>query len=177
MPGAPIDAVVVLGAAVSAPGVPGPALQRRLIHGVGEFRARAAGHLVLSGGIVAHPPAEACVMRDLARGMGVAESAIVIEDRARNTFENAVFTGRILRERGWRKLLVVTDEWHLPRALYIFRRLGLPVSGAGVPPPAGLPLLSRLRRHLDERVRLANCAYLFARGRHKPILRAEWQTD
>lgn len=172
---APIDAVVVLGAAVSAPGVPGPALRRRLVHGVGEYRARAAGHLVLSGGIVTHPPAEAYVMRDLACGMGVSEAAIVIEDRARNTFENAVFTGRILRERGWQRLLIVTDAWHLPRALYVFRRLGLPVSGAGVPHPAGVSPLARLRTHVEERVRFAYCAYLFARGRHRPVVRAEWQ--
>jgi uncharacterized SAM-binding protein YcdF (DUF218 family) len=168
------DAVVVLGAAVIAPGVAGPALLRRLDHGVTAFRARSARYLLLSGGIVAHPPAEAVVMRSLALARGVPEAALIVEDRARNTFENALYCGRIIREQDWRDIVVVTDGWHLGRALYVFRRLGLSVTGAGVPRPAGVSRRAWARLHLEDRIRYAFSAYLFSRGRHRPAVAAEW---
>jgi uncharacterized SAM-binding protein YcdF (DUF218 family) len=168
------DAVVVLGAAMAAPGVPGPALRRRLEHGVAVFLARDAAHLLVSGGVVGPPPAEAHVMRDLALARGVAAERIIVEDMARNTFENAVYSGRIMRERGWRRVVVVTDAFHLPRALYVFRRLGLEVSGEGVARPSHISRLDWLRSQFDERVRLACSAVLFLRGAHKPLVTRVW---
>lgn len=168
------DAVVVLGAAMAAPGVPGPALRRRLEYGVAVFFARDAEHLLVSGGIVGPPPAEAHMMRDLALARGVAAERIVVEDRARNTFENAVYSGRIMRERGWRRVIVVTDSYHMPRALYVFRRLGLTVSGEGVPRPPGKSRLSWIRAHFDERIRIVHSAGLFALGAHEPLLAEVW---
>jgi uncharacterized SAM-binding protein YcdF (DUF218 family) len=169
------DAVVVLGAAMAAPGVPGAALRRRLEHGVAVFFARNAGHLLVSGGIVGPPPAEAEMMRDLAVQCGVAKERIVVEDSARNTFENAVYTGRIIRDRQWRRVVVVTDGFHLPRALYVFRRLGLEVAGDGVPRPPQVTRLYWARVHLEERVRTIRSAGLFAIGAHKPLLAKIWR--
>ena len=168
------DAVVVLGAVMAAPGVPGPALRRRLEHGVAVFFARDAAHLLVSGGVVGPPPAEAHAMRDMALARGVAAEQIVVEDVARNTFENAVYSGRIMRERGWRNVIVVTDSYHMPRALYVFRRLGLTVRGEGVPRPPGTSRLSWIRAHLDERIRIVHSAGLFALGAHEPLLAEVW---
>lgn len=170
----PTDAVIVLGAAVIAPGVPGPALRRRVEFGIETFCRLGARHLVLSGGVVAHPPAEAELMRALSLARGVAETVLIVEDRARNTFENALFCGRIMRERQWRQVVVVTDGWHLRRAVYCFRRLGLAVGGVGVPRPADVSALSWLRLAFEERLRHAWSAYLFWRGRHRPRVAAEW---
>lgn len=169
-----IDAVVVLGAAVVAPGVPGPALVRRLDHGIATFRAAGASYLVLSGGEVMHPPAEAEVMRRLALERGVRETAVVVEDRARNTFENALYSGSILRQRGWQRVIVVTDGWHLRRALYAFHRLGLAASGSGVPRPDDIPRWRWWLAFVEDGIRHAGSAYLFWRGRHRPRVAAEW---
>ena len=168
------DAVVVLGAALAAPGVGGPALLRRLEHGVGEFFARRAAYLLVSGGVVGPPPAEAEVMRDLALARGVPGERIVVEPCARNTFENALYVGRIMRERDWRHVIVVTDAAHLPRALFVFRRLGLEVEGSGVPRRPGMPRLRRLGEDAGERVRLWRSALLFLTGGHKPRVAKVW---
>jgi uncharacterized SAM-binding protein YcdF (DUF218 family) len=169
-----IDAVVVLGAMMAAPGVPGPALRRRLEYGVTVFFNRNAGHLIVSGGIVGPPPAEAHAMREMALSRGVAPERIVVEDLARNTFENAVYAGRIIRERQWRRVIIVTDAFHLPRALYVFRRLGLDVAGEGVPRPAHIRRMSWTRARLEEYIRIVRSAGLFAMGAHKPLLAKVW---
>ncbi|MBK8907942.1 MAG: YdcF family protein [Rhodospirillales bacterium] len=170
------DAVVVLGAAVVAPGEPGSAMRRRVAHAVGVMRECGAAHLVVSGGIVAAPPAEAHLMRDLALGRGVAATAIVIEDRSRNTFENAVYTGRIMRDRGWRRLMIVTDAFHMRRALYVFRRLGLAVEGAPVPRPPGMSARAWYGAHGRELAQWLYSAWLFRLNRHRPIVAAVWNT-
>lgn len=170
----PPDAVLVLGAATTAPGVPGPALRRRLEHGVALYFRRGARYLLVSGGVVGPPPAEAHVMGEMAVALGVAPGAIVIEDQARNTFENAVYAGRIIRRHGWRQVVLVTDGFHVPRARYVFSRLGLTVAVDGVPRPAATSGASWLRSHLDERLRLVRTAALFALGAHKPLIRRVW---
>ncbi len=168
------DAVVVLGAAVTEAGVAGPALHRRLTHGVSVWKQRDAAYLLVSGGVGRPPPAEAEVMRALAIEMGIPPERIVVEDRAVNTFENAVYCGRIFHDRGWRRLVVVTDRFHLPRALFVFRRLGLPVGGDPVPGRYGLSRLAWTRAYLQEFRSLLHSAYLFVIGRHKPIVDAVW---
>lgn len=168
------DAVLVLGAATISPGVPGPALRRRVEFGVAHFFDRGAAHIVFSGGVVGPPPAEAHVMRDLALTLGVDGGRILIEDEARNTFENAVYSGRIIRERNWRRVVLVTDSFHMPRAAFIFGRLGIEVEAIGIPHDPGVARASRLRQLIAERLGLIRSAALFAVGAHKPLVDRVW---
>ncbi len=168
------DAVLVLGAATAAPGVPGPALRRRLEHGCAVLRARGARYLLVSGGSVGPPPAEAEVMRDMAVALGLDPTRIIVEDQARNTFENAVYAGRIIRQHGWRRVVLVTDRFHQPRARYVFARLGLAVTFDAVPPEPGASRLTQLRSRFDEGLRLARSVVLFAIGAHKPVVSRVW---
>lgn len=169
------DAIVVLGAAVLRPGVPGPAMARRVAHAVRVMKCRQIDYLVVSGGIVGPPPAEAEVMRRLAVVEGVDPARIVVEDRARNTFENAVYTGRIMRDRGWRRVVVVTDAFHMRRALYAFRRIGLVADGEAVTGLGGMSRWTWCAAHARELRALAYSAWLFALGRHKAIVARVWE--
>jgi len=54
-----------------------------------------------------------------------------VEDRSRNTLENARFSGEILARAGIRRIYLVTHAWHLARALPEFERAGLTVIPAG----------------------------------------------
>jgi uncharacterized SAM-binding protein YcdF (DUF218 family) len=48
------------------------------------------------------------------------------EDQSRTTWENAVYTGELLRTAGVDKVVLVSHRWHLPRAVRAFERAGLP---------------------------------------------------
>jgi uncharacterized SAM-binding protein YcdF (DUF218 family) len=90
-----------------------------------EGRART---VLLSGGTLDLAPGEvpeADQLAALLRGWGVPADRIVVEDRSRNTHENAVQSARVVAERGWRNLLLVTSAVHMPRALGCFHRVGL----------------------------------------------------
>ncbi len=127
------DAVVALGTRVRAGGRPSAGLRRRTGHAVHLALEGRAGAVILCGGEGAHPPAEAQLMREMALAAGLPDERIVLEAASANTFENAVNAARILHDRGWRRILVVSDGYHLPRALFVFRRLGLVVDGSAAP--------------------------------------------
>lgn len=57
-------------------------------------------------------------------GKGVARNSIVrFPTGAANTFEEALFLRRLSRERRWKRILVVTSNYHTRRARYIFREV------------------------------------------------------
>jgi uncharacterized SAM-binding protein YcdF (DUF218 family) len=88
----------------------------------------------MTGGLGKYPPAEAHVMRQLAVDAGVPEACIFIEDQATSTFQSALLCAAILRQHGWSTALIVTDRYHLPRALLVFRSCGIQAYGS---PPQG----------------------------------------
>lgn len=127
------DAIVVLGCRLFPGGRPSERLRRRVALGVGLYRDGAAPLILMSGG-GADGITEASIMRDLACDAGVPETALLLEAESRNTFENAAYTARLLRDIGKRRIVLVSDRAHLPRAARLFRRAGLEVIGVdGVP--------------------------------------------
>jgi len=100
------------------------------------FLMGAAPLLLLSGGGTG-PVSEAEIMRRMALARGVPDTALLVEPESRDTVENAREAARLLRSRGGRKVLLVSDRAHLPRAVLLFRLAGLHVAGwSGVPPPS-----------------------------------------
>ena len=92
--------------------------------------------LLLSGG-GAGPVPEAEIMRRMAIVRGVPEAALLVEPGSRDTVENARETARLLRSRGERSVVLVSDRAHLPRAALLFRLAGVRVAGwAGAPRPS-----------------------------------------
>ena len=87
-----------------------------------------------------YAPAEAQVMRQLALAAGVPDACILLEDQATSTFQSALRCTAILRQHGWSTALV-TDRYHLRRALFVFRSCGIQAMGS---PPQGR-LYSRKR--------------------------------
>jgi hypothetical protein len=61
-------------------------------------------------------------MARVALAQGVPASAIVVEPNAENTIQNACFSARMMKQRGWKSAAVVTSSSHLSRAAVIFSR-------------------------------------------------------
>lgn len=164
------DVIIVLGAAPAPDGSPSPAMARRVARGVEAFRDGHAPWVLVTGGPVRHSEPEADIMARLAVSHGVPGERIIREPIAANTFENAVFSAAVMAERGWEHAVVVTDRFHLPRALYVFRRLSIPATGLAVEGRGGEPLWRWSAAWLREGAAFARSAALFALGRHKPIV-------
>lgn len=86
--------------------------------------------IVVSGGsshLIYRRVNEARGAADILVRLGVDRSRIVLEDRARDTYENAVFTRAVVQPRPGERWLLVTSANHMPRAIGCFRRAGFAV--------------------------------------------------
>jgi len=138
------DAVVVLGGGVNdlswVPAVPEPSSSslQRLVEGIRLARVLRIP-LVVSGGSGAVAPTEAReadTMADLAVRLGFPRGDLVIENRSRNTWENAEQVKSLVSGR---TIILVTSAFHLKRSAAMFRKQGFSV----IPAPAGYRSLSR----------------------------------
>ena len=81
--------------------------------------------ILLSGGQVYEDSgAEAKIAKKLLISLGVPEKDIIVEDKSVNTTQNARFSAEILRERNFKRPILVTSAFHMPRALLNFKNMG-----------------------------------------------------
>lgn len=59
--------------------------------------------------------------------LGIDPGRITIEDKSRNTFENAQFSRDLLHPAPGDRWLLVTSAFHMPRSVGLFRAAGVPV--------------------------------------------------
>jgi len=127
-------AILVLGAAVDPFCTPnGPALWRTLL-AARLYKAGRAPLVLFTGGRT-YPDATctvARVMADFAEELGVPADRVIIEDKSRDTWANAVNSAPLLRARGIERVLIVTDSIHMRRAEACFRSLGITTERASV---------------------------------------------
>ncbi len=115
------DAILVLGREFFPDGSVRPEMVARVERAAELYRAGLAPHLVLTGstgGSNQPGRTEAGIMRELLIERGVPNEAITVETHARSTEENFACSMPLLGERRARKVMVVTDPWHMPRAVY-----------------------------------------------------------
>lgn len=132
------DAVVVLGGGLRPALAPRPGVEvneagDRLLTGLRLMRQAKAPLLVVSGGRVSFTsgdpaPPEALEARRLAMELGLPDAQILLNPISRTTAEEAEDIGAVGRQRGWKRVLLVTSALHMPRSLASFRqRSGLNV--------------------------------------------------
>jgi uncharacterized SAM-binding protein YcdF (DUF218 family) len=86
---------------------------------------------------------EALETKRLLTQLGVDPARVTLEDRSRNTIENARFTAQIVHPQPGQRWLLVTSAFHIPRAMALFEREGFDVIAYPVgyrSPGGGLPL-------------------------------------
>jgi uncharacterized SAM-binding protein YcdF (DUF218 family) len=131
------DAIVVLGGGhygwLERPGIQLEQLESsRVAAGARAWLAGRAPLVVLTGG-GAPGKTEAGRMAAAITRLGVADSALVLEQRSRSTRDNAQFTAALVKPRGVRTILLVTSSIHMPRAVLLFREAGFHVVPVSVP--------------------------------------------
>ncbi len=127
--------IIVLGGAVN-----GPVSKARgeIVFDEGERMIEAAflakrypqARMVFTGGsgsLIAESK-EAPAARELLIELGVDPARIIVEEKSRNTEENAQFTAAIVRPEPKQRWLLVTSAFHMPRAIGVFEKAGFDVS-------------------------------------------------
>ncbi len=120
------DCILVLGAGLQPDGKPSPMLSERIRTGVALYKAGASARLLMSGDHGTKGHDEVNAMKDAALAAGVPSEAVFMDHAGFSTYDSMYRARDIF---GAKKLVVVTQEYHLPRALWIARRMGLEAVG------------------------------------------------
>lgn len=121
-----IDFVLVLGCGVKEDGTPSHMLFERVKRGSEVFLKSKADKLLLTGDRSGESYDEPGVMKRLALEFGVAEKDIQLDDIGYSTFES-IWNAKYIYNA--EKIAIITQPYHLPRALYIARSLGVEAIG------------------------------------------------
>ena len=96
--------------------------QRRALDAIRYYKSGFAPLIILSSG-KEQTFSEVEMIRALLIGRGVPKDAIqIIEKYPRSTFENVAFVQSVLKERGTKKILLITSPYHSRRALWVWRK-------------------------------------------------------
>lgn len=133
--GAP-DGIVILGGTLNSPvsaargQIALSEAAERLTEIATLARRYPAARIVFTGGaanVLFDDPPEAAYVVPLLESFGIPASRVALEDRSRNTEENARFTFALVKPKPGERWLLVTSASHMPRAVGCFRRAGFPV--------------------------------------------------
>ena len=124
--------IVILGAGLYPDGGIQPVLEERLRTGLRLAREYPTARIIVTGGMPQNGRTEARAMGDWLRGAGIPGFRITEEGLSASTVQNAQYTDRIFRDRGTTGAVVVTNDFHLKRAVLNFRQAvdgRIPVTG------------------------------------------------
>lgn len=119
-----VDCIVVHGHRVLPDGALSEESKTRIEKGLELYKMKIAPQVIFTGGKVealSEPMAEAEAMASYAIKKGLPEKAILKELKSLDTVGNACYLKKsFLIPRGWKTLFVITSEYHIPRASFIY---------------------------------------------------------
>lgn len=126
------DVIILLGGGVydkvpdlSGVGAPAEEMIARLVTAV-RLQKMLNIPIIVSGGVVFEGrKAEAPIVRRFLTDLGVPDKKIIIEDKSRNTIENARYTAEICKRLGYKKPILVTSAYHMRRSIVSFEKIGM----------------------------------------------------
>ncbi|MFZ5641365.1 MAG: YdcF family protein [Bacillota bacterium] len=127
------EAIVVLSGGWESRERLGKSTLERYNYAIRLFQDGFAPLLIFSGGNLDNRPAEADQMAEMALSDGFSYQAIVSENSSSTTWENVLFTKRILKENKITHVILVTSPYHMRRAKTMFEEKGVKVTALPVP--------------------------------------------
>jgi uncharacterized SAM-binding protein YcdF (DUF218 family) len=128
------DAIVLLGGGTEPALPPRPQAEvnsagDRVLYAAKLYHQGKAPAILASGGditwlenSVSTPAGD---MENILQTLGVPAQAVWLEDRSQNTYENALYSAAILKQKGITRVILVTSAMHMPRSMALFRAQGM----------------------------------------------------
>lgn len=142
------DYMIILGAKVKPSGAPSLSLQNRLDVAIDYLLKYEHVTVIVSGGQGSDEPAtEASVMANYLVEHGIDASRILLEEASTSTYENFLFSKKLIPE-DVTSLTVVSNDFHLRRAKYLADVVGFEADLLAAPTPEVVEAKSRFRERL-----------------------------
>lgn len=123
------DVIIVLGRGINDDGTLPPDPQSRVRKAVELYNNKLAPRIIMSGAWSFHSEhnptiSEATSMKKYAIELGVPEASVIEESESKDTIGNVYYTKKnICIPQGFRDIIVVASDEHMPRIEYLFRKI------------------------------------------------------
>ena len=125
-----VDCIIILGAGIWED-KPSPILEDRLLEGIKLYQNSVSDKIIMSGDHGRREYDEVNIMKNYAIEKGIPSENIFMDHAGFSTYES-IYRAKYIFEA--KKVVIVTQEYHLYRALYIANQLGLEAYGVGADP-------------------------------------------
>ena len=125
-----IDCIIVLGAGIWGD-KPSPMLEDRLLQAIELYKNNVSPKIIMSGDHGKQDYDEVNTMKDFAIEKGVPSENVFMDHAGFSSYESIYRAKEIF---GAKKIVIVTQKYHLYRALYIANKLGIEAYGVGADP-------------------------------------------
>lgn len=125
-----VDCIIILGAGIWGD-KPSPMLEDRLQEGINLYQNGVSDKIIMSGDHGRKEYDEVNIMKKYAIEKGIPSENIFMDHAGFSTYESIYRAKDIFQAK---KVVIVTQKYHLYRALYIANRLGLEAYGVGADP-------------------------------------------
>lgn len=125
-----IDCIIVLGAGIWGD-KPSPMLEDRLLEAIDLYQNNVSSKIIMSGDHGRQDYDEVNTMKSFAIEKGVPSESIFMDHAGFSSYESIYRAKEIF---GAKKIVIVTQKYHLYRALYIANQLGIEAYGIGADP-------------------------------------------
>lgn len=120
-----IDCIIVLGAGIWGD-KPSPMLEDRLLEGISLYENNISSKIIMSGDHGRKDYDEVNIMKNYAIEKGIPSEDIFMDHAGFSSYESIYRAKEIFEAK---KVVIVTQEYHLHRVLYIANKLGLEAYG------------------------------------------------
>lgn len=121
-----VDCIIVLGASVKPDKTPSNMLYDRIMTGVNLYKAGASENIIMSGDHGSYDYNEVGTMKTYAINAGVPSEAVFMDHAGFSTYESMYRAKEIF---GANKIIIVSQKYHLYRAIYLAEALGMEAYG------------------------------------------------
>ncbi len=125
-----IDCILVLGAGIWGD-KPSPMLEDRLLQGIALYNNKISSKIIMSGDHGKEEYDEVNVMKDFAIEKGIKSENIFMDHAGFSTYDSLYRAKEIFKAQ---KIIIVTQKYHLHRALYVAEKLGIEAYGVAADP-------------------------------------------
>lgn len=125
-----VDCIIVLGAGIWGD-KPSPMLQDRLLEAISLYKDNVSLKIIMSGDHGREDYDEVNIMKKFAIEKGIPSENIFMDHAGFSSYDSIYRAKEIF---GAEKIVIVTQKYHLYRALYIANKLGLDAYGIGADP-------------------------------------------
>ena len=125
-----IDCIIILGAGIWGD-KPSPMLEDRLLEGISLYKNNVSKKIIMSGDHGREEYDEVNIMKKFAMEKSVPSENIFMDHAGFSSYESIYRAKEIF---GANKIVIVTQKYHLYRALYIANQLGIEAYGVGADP-------------------------------------------